>query len=133
MGSPSDNKAIIERMYAALAAHNPEGFLAGLSDDVQWTIIGSTRFSKTYDGKAQLVAELLEPFMGELDGAATITPKQLIAEGDCVAMQSQGLARTVHGKDYNNTYCHVFRIRDGRVSEVTEYLDTELVTHAFQP
>ncbi|NNL85303.1 MAG: nuclear transport factor 2 family protein [Myxococcales bacterium] len=127
------NKAIIEQMYAALADHKPEGFLSCLAEDVRWTIIGTTRFSKTYDGKAQLVAGLLEPFMAELDGHPTITPKRLIAEGEFVAMQSEGLARTVHGKDYNNTYCHVFRIRDGLVSEVTEYLDTELITHAFRP
>ena len=32
------------------------------------------------------------------------------------------------GGTYNNTYCQVFRIANGKVQEVTEYLDTELVT-----
>jgi uncharacterized protein len=35
------------------------------------------------------------------------------------------------GVPYNNTYCHVFRIVNGKIKEVTEYLDTELVTRAF--
>ena len=30
-----------------------------------------------------------------------------------------------------NTYCHVFRVADGKIREVTEYMDTELVTAVF--
>lgn len=132
MANSVKNKALIEGMYEALGQDEPERFLGSLSDDVRWTITGNTRFSKTYDGKAALIAELLEPFMEQLEGHAVITPLRLVAEGDFVVMQSRGQARTVYGKDYNNTYCHVFRVRNGEVCEVTEYLDTELVTHAFQ-
>ena len=32
---------------------------------------------------------------------------------------------------YNNTYCFVFRISEGKVKELTEYMDTELVTAAL--
>jgi hypothetical protein len=46
-------------------------------------------------------------------------------------MQARGKATTKSGKSYNNTYCQVFRIVNGKVQEVTEYLDTELVTSAF--
>ncbi len=130
MGS-SENKTLIRGMYSALAAGEPEGFLSALDEGLQWTIIGTTPLSKTFDGKKQLVEELLEPFMKDLEGAAEIVPENFIAEGDFVAMQSTGKARTKAGVDYNNTYCHVFRIRDGKVLEVTEYLDTELVRAAF--
>ena len=39
--------------------------------------------------------------------------------------------RTKTGNDYNNTYCIVYRLSDGKVKEVTEYCDTELITAAF--
>ena len=55
----------------------------------------------------------------------------LIAEGDYVALQARGNSRTKSGGTYNNTYCQVFRIANGKVQEATEYLDTELVTTAF--
>ncbi len=129
----SENKALIQQMYRGLAEGDPEAFLGALSDDVRWTIIGNTIFSKTYAGKRQLIEGLFEPFTKQIEGGAKIEPRNLIAEGDFVAMQAQGKARTVYGKDYNNTYCHVFRIRDGKVVEATEYLDTELVTEAFRP
>ena len=67
----------------------------------------------------------------QLEGGLTITVDNLIAEGDNVVMQGRGKSTTKAGKSYNNTYCQVFRIANGKVQEITEYLDTELVTTAF--
>ena len=39
--------------------------------------------------------------------------------------------KTKTGNDYNNTYCIVYKVLDGKIKEITEYLDTELVTAAF--
>ena len=38
---------------------------------------------------------------------------------------------TNSGAPYNNSYCFVFRLSGGRLAEVTEYMDTELVTAAL--
>jgi ketosteroid isomerase-like protein len=38
---------------------------------------------------------------------------------------------TTSGKPYNNTYCIVLRLADGKIVQVDEYCDTELVTEAF--
>jgi ketosteroid isomerase-like protein len=63
----------------------------------------------------------------ERGGAIAMTIENLIAEGDYVAEQARGKARTKDGKDYNNTYCRVWRITDGKIRAMQEYLDTELV------
>ena len=42
--------------------------------------------------------------------------------------RGRGHARTPSGDDYNNEYCWWYRIVDGKVAEIIEYLDTELVT-----
>lgn len=125
------NKRKIEAMYGALTHGNGETFLAGFADDVKWRIIGTTALSRVYNGKAELVEKLLEPFGKEIDGAFGLDIQTLTAEGERVVMQSQGRARTHSGKNYNNSYCHVFRFRGAEVVEVTEYLDTELVTDVF--
>ena len=39
-----------------------------------------------------------------------MTIENLIAEGEYIAEQAHGKARTKTGKDYNNTYCRVWRI-----------------------
>lgn len=132
MGS-AENKELIRTMFAELSKGNGEAFLGAMSDDVRYTIIGATKYSSTFNGKEDLVKRLLEPLGAQLEGGISLTPDNLIADGEYVAMQAHGRARSKSGVDYNNTYCHVFRIVGGKIREVTEYLDTELVSKAFGP
>lgn len=124
--SIEDNKRIVRSFYDAGNRGDMQGCLDLLDENVTWTNIGSTEFSGTFSGKKVLVQELLGPVFGRLQAGITATVHRLIAEDDCVAVQLSGQAVTKDGQPYNNTYCHVFRIRDGKVREVTEYFDTEL-------
>jgi len=127
----AENKQLIQNMFAELSKGNAEAFLGNMADDVRFTIIGTTKYSGTFNGKQELIAKLLGPLTSQLEGGLTITPDNFIADGDYVAMQARGKSQTKTGKSYNNTYCQVFRLANGKVKEVVEYLDTELVTSAF--
>lgn len=130
MGS-AENKKLIQDMFAELSKGNAQAFLNNMADDVQFTIMGTTKYSGTCNGKQELLSKVLGPLSSQLEGGLTITPDNFIAEGDFVAMQARGKSTTKTGKSYNNTYCQIFRIVNGKVQQVTEYLDTELVTAAF--
>ncbi len=127
----AENKKLIQDMFAELSKGNAPAFLNAMADDVRFTLIGTTKYSGTFNGKQELINKVLQPLTAQLEGGLTITPENFIADGDFVAMQARGKSTTKSGKSYNNTYCQVFRIADGKVQEVTEYLDTELVTSAF--
>jgi uncharacterized protein len=127
----AENKQFISNMFAELSKGNGDAFLNALADDVSFTIIGSTKYSGTFKGKQELINKLLAPLNAQVEGGMTITPDNLIADGDFVAMQARGKALSKNGRRYDNTYCHVFRFASGKVQEVTEYLDTELITSAF--
>ena len=43
----------------------------------------------------------------------------------------RGKSGTKSGKRYDNEYCWVYRLSGGKIVEINEYLDTELVTAAF--
>jgi uncharacterized protein len=129
--SASENKEIIRKMFAELAKGNAGAFMSAMADDIKFTIIGTTKYSGTFKGKQELAGKLLGPLGAELEGGLVITPENLIADGDFVAMQARGKSLAKNGKRYDNTYCQIFRISDGKIREVTEYLDTELVTEAF--
>ncbi len=129
--SAAENKELIRNMIAELGKGNAQAFLGAMADDVRFTVMGTTKYSGTYNGKQDVVNKLLGPLTAQLEGGIAVTPYNLIADGDYVAMQAHGKARSKNGRSYNNTYCHVFRIANGKVQEVTEYLDTELVTSAF--
>jgi ketosteroid isomerase-like protein len=127
----AENKKLIQDMFAELSKGNAPAFLNALADDVRFTIMGTTKYSGTFNGKQEVITKLLQPLTAQLEGGLTITPENFIADGDFVAMQARGKSTTKSGKPYNNTYCQVFRIANGKVQEMTEYLDTELVTSAF--
>jgi ketosteroid isomerase-like protein len=127
----AENKQLIQTMFAELSKGNAEAFLGNMADNVRFTIIGTTKYSGTCNGKQELIQKVLAPLTAQLESGLTITPENFIADGDYVAMQARGKSTTKTGKSYNNTYCQVFRLANGKVQEVTEYLDTELVTSAF--
>jgi hypothetical protein len=125
--SAEQNKEIVRRAIAALSRGDMEGFLAEAADEVTLTVMGSM-FSPI-QGKQKVLKGLRNSLVARLErgGAIDMTIDTLIAEGDYVAEQARGKARTKDGKDYNNTYCRVWRITDGKIRAMQEYLDTELV------
>src|SRR6266404_4623400 len=128
--SATENKEMIRTMFSELGKGNAAAFLDAMSDDLKFTLIGTTRFSGVFKGKQEFTGKVLA-LERCAEWGLVITPDNLIADGEYVAMQSRGKSTAKNGKAYNNTYCHVFRITNGRISEVTEYLDTELVTSVF--
>jgi ketosteroid isomerase-like protein len=70
--------------------------------------------------------------MGRLQRPGSIDVKNINAEGEYVVVQGQAIDRITHdGRPYNNTYCLLLRLVDGKVVAVDEYCDTELITRAF--
>ena len=127
----AENKQIVVDFYAAGARGDLDTCMSLLADEVSWTNIGSTRFSGTFRGKQVLADELLGPLFGQLKAGISAKVERLTAEGDIVVAQTSGTAETKDGVAYNNTYCQVIRIADGKFAEVTEYMDTALIDDVF--
>ena len=131
--SSADNQRLLEHAFLETAQGRGRAFLDALADDVAWTIIGSTPWSKTYRGKQSVVKDLLQPLNAQFDAANTIIAHQFIAQDDQVVVQARGKNRTLEGKAYENTYCWVFRFAQGKVIELIEYADTDLMNSALNP
>jgi ketosteroid isomerase-like protein len=127
-----ENKQLLERIYTDLSKGNVKTLLDNLADDIQWTIIGTTALSGTSRGKAEVIEKILKSLRARLgDGPVVFTFERFIAEGEYVVMQALGQATAKSGKPYNNTYCIVCRVVDGKLKEMTDYIDTELITSAL--
>jgi hypothetical protein len=64
---------------------------------------------------------------------SSIEATRILADGDYVVAECQGDATTVAGEPYANTYCFVIRIVEGKLREMTEYMDTALVERVLGP
>ena len=129
--STEANKQTVLKFFESGNRGDMEACFGLVADDISWTNMGTTSLSGTYSGKAELMEKLLGPLFGQLKQGIHMDVVRLVAEGDYVVAQTTGSAETLDGQPYNNSYCWIIRIRDGQFAELTEFLDTELVTSVF--
>ena len=127
----AENKQVVLDFYEAGARGDMDACFVLLADEVTWTNIGSTKFSGTYSGKQAIVENLIGPLFSQLKAGISSQIERLTAESDVVVAQTSGTAETLDGTPYNNTYCQVIRIRDGKITDVKEYMDTALIDSVF--
>ena len=127
----AENKQLMQRVFAGLAEGNSRPLVEAMADDFSWTVIGRNPWSRTYKGKQAVLKELLAPLSARIEGRIKTVPHRFIAEDDFVVIEARGNNTTKSGKPYNNTYCFVVRLAEGKMRELTEYMDTELVTEAL--
>ncbi len=129
--SAIENKQLMQAIFAGLAAGNARPFIDSLAEDFCWTITGTTKWSKTYRGKKAVRDELLRPLFAQFADQYVNNASRFVAEDDIVVVECRGKVMTKAGKPYNNSYCWVCRIADGKLKELTEYWDTALAERAL--
>ncbi len=55
----------------------------------------------------------------------------ICAEGDRVVAIANNLGKAKTGRDYNQTYAHIFTIDDGKIQKLIEFFDTALANNAL--
>jgi len=123
----------MQQIFAELAKGNSQALLDALAEDVAWTVTGTTAFSRTYNGKSSLINDLVGPLFSRLEEPLRMVADRFIADGEYVVVECRGKAITKAGVPYNNRYCLVCRMDDGKIKELVEYMDTNLVVTTFGP
>lgn len=126
------NKTALQAAFTELAKGNTRPFGELMDDDFVWHMTGTTPWSGSYRGKQHVRDTLFGPLFAQFAGQYTNTAQRFIAEGDYVVVECRGRFTTKSGKPYNNTYCYVCRFENGKMKELTEYMDTQLVVEALE-
>jgi ketosteroid isomerase-like protein len=127
------NRAIMTAVMEAMSRGDTQPFGEAMADDFSWHMTGTTAWSGTFAGKADVRGRMLKALFAQFATQYKNTPRRILADGDFVVIECRGEVITKTGKPYNNSYCFVIRMRDGKMVELTEYFDTELVTAALEP
>ena len=118
-----NNKKLVEDFFRILSSGSQDYLDFYTEESIIWTAgenaIGGSRSKSEVVGFAK---SILDSFP---DGIS-FNVVNLIAENDCVAAEVEGTAVHVSGKPYNNKYHFLLKIKDNKILELKEYMDTQL-------
>ena len=126
-----NNKKVVTEFMEVFSSGDVNGILDSLTDDATWWVAGTIPgISGTKDkaGFKDMVSGIAE---STTSGAIRLTPLAFTAEGERVAVETESYSELKNGRVYNNLYHFVFTVRDGKISSVKEFLDTEHTTAVF--
>ena len=134
--SAQANKKLIQDIFAAAGNPDPAArdrslFVASLADDVTWVVTGQYSWSRTFAGKVSILNDLHGHVRSLLVDPARTIAERFIADGDSVVVEARGNNLTKTGVRYDNEYCLVFRLADGKIKEIREYCDSVLTEKAL--
>jgi len=116
------NKQLAREFMDAIARADVQAIQAAFAPDgVCWTA-GSMPISGTFN--RDQVAEAARGVLGVFPEGLKFTIKSITAEGDRVAIEAESHGRHKSGRIYANQYHFLMRVRDGKIAEWKEYMDT---------
>lgn len=133
--SLESNKELAATLFSRFDANDLAGALDLLHDEAIWWIAGKPgqQPAAGEHGKAS-IAKLLRRMAAQLPEGLRMTVKSSLAEGDRVALEVESRGPLGNGRVYEQQYHFLLTIRDGKISAVREYLDTQhVVATWFQP
>jgi ketosteroid isomerase-like protein len=105
-----------------------------LADDMAWIFMAKA--SDWPFGQRMTKAEYRQRFIVEsasyFPQGLRFTIKDAIAEDDRVAVEAESYGAVSNGRIYNNLYCYRMDLRNGKIQEIREYLDSGYTVEVFR-
>lgn len=124
--SAAENKALVESLFASAAKGDRARFTDTLADDLVMRVTGFNSWSHTYTSKQEFLTVLHGHLNTLLKPGRRTVPLNFWADGEHVVVEARGEMERNDGVPYRNEYCLVFRLRDGKIVEFREYMDSAL-------
>jgi uncharacterized protein len=131
--SAADNKKLMENIFARIREGDRSLFVASLADDVTMTVTGQYSWSQTFRGKEAVVRDLYGYVRSLLAEGGRARAFRFIADDDWVAVEARGDMLTKAGERYDNHYCLIYGIENGKIREIREYQDSTLCERVLGP
>ena len=131
--SAADNKKLVQQILADSAARSGTTFADNLAEDASWVVTGQYSWSHEFRGRDAIQNGLMGHFRSFFAERPRTLAFNFIADGDYVAVEARGDNVTKAGLRYDNQYCLVFRIENGKIKQIKEYCDSTLVERVLGP
>ncbi len=128
------NKEIVKKSIAVFCSRNYKIYLNYFSDNIKWNIVGMP----VIIGKDEFIRALKSL---ELVNFSSSDIKNIISEGEFVAVESNGNKNRQVFNSCKPAHCDIYRLKNGKIYELTSYIvDTtstndykfEIMSHKFK-
>jgi ketosteroid isomerase-like protein len=125
------NLDVIRGTYEGMSEENGKHLLAALAPKATWTEAAGFPYAGTYTGPEAIFANVFHRLGTEWVGYQAQVHTYL-ADGDRVAafgVYSGTYAKT--GKSMRATFAHLYRLEDGKILSMEQYVDSAMVQQAM--
>jgi ketosteroid isomerase-like protein len=124
--STESSRTVVANFFRALRAGDMDALRAAIAPDATWILRGGLPASGTWTGPDGILDGFFPRIFGRLDPEVPVVQDvhRIIADGEYAVAEWTTHARTRDGRRYDSDYAAVFRVVNGQLAAVTEYLDT---------
>jgi uncharacterized protein len=125
------NIQTVKDFFAAIGRGDREALLALVAEDIEWIIPGEDwPLAGTRHGHAGL-ADLLETASKSME--TSTEPQEFVAQGDRVLVIGVATGKIkATNKPFKDDWVFAITVRDGRLTNIREYVDTQALARASQ-
>jgi uncharacterized protein (TIGR02246 family) len=118
-------RAVLQRYLDALVAGDLPAIADSFAEDATWWLHGDLPMSGTKRGRDEIIEFLVSAGVLYVPGTQSFEFGSITVEDERAVLEwtVRGTSAAT-GEQYDNSYCDVFVIRDGRIVAVREYLDS---------
>jgi ketosteroid isomerase-like protein len=120
------NVAFVQSLYAAFGRGEIGTIIASMTPDADWKINGRREdYPLCGDWKGQAGVQKFFQALGEHQDTISFTPKDFYAAHDRVFVLGNYVWKLrKNGRQVDSDWCHVFTVKDGKVTKFQEFTDT---------
>ncbi len=122
----ASNKRMMQDIFEAIGSGDRTAYVNALHDDLVMHVMGSNSWSQTVRGKAKVLDLFFGHVSSRLSSRHPTKPFRFLADDDWVVVEAKGNMVALDGRPYQNDYCLHYRIADGKIVEMKEYMDSAL-------
>jgi len=122
-----DNVSLLKNLYDAFGRGDIPGVLGTMSPDIKWYEAEGNPYrpsGEAWVGPDEVLNNLFMKLGAEWDGF-TVLPKSFHGAGDSVIVEARySGTNKATGKSMDAQVCHVWDVKDGKVTRFQQYVDT---------
>src|SRR6202171_3719769 len=130
--STQENVQTVKDFFAAMGGGDKQRLLALAAEDIEWIIPGEDwPLAGTHRGHAGL-ADVLQKASEEVETSFP-EPPEFVAQGDRVLVVGVATGKIkATNKPFKDDWVFDISVRDGKVTNIQEYLDTQALARASE-